>query len=681
MSKAAKQIKRVPKAREVQPAPFVQRPAVHIAALVLLALGVYASSLANGFVSDDLLQVVGNPLIADWHRIPEMFTRSVWAFRGATQDNYYRPMHFLVYSAVYHLFGLAPWAYHLLMLLIHAGTTALVYLFARRRLSGWQGAVLAGALFAVHPIHSEAVLWIASVPDAVMTLLVLAALYAFVISRGRPNMRATAPIAAFYLGALLTKETGAMLLPILIGCELLLLRRSLRELLTNARFYATLAAVSGIYLLMRHHALGAFLPGQGHYLQMGRKELFFTACSVAGKYLYKLVLPLGLNYWHDIETLSGPSLAWLAAFTACLTIIAGIVILRYSKARPEDAVAVLDRKARVSFFLFFTVISLLPALNLNGIGATPFGERYLYLPSAGFVLLIGELWNLLLPSLSPQRRTLAWSAALLVLCASSVQIVARIPAWRDYRAMLTRAVEQSPNVAHLQEELAQLLYEQGETDAAELHYRAALRLEPNARRHNALGAILVDKQQYSEAIREFRSAIALDPSLAVAHANLGTVLRRTGQSTLASAEYNEALRLDAASVQALSGLGEIEFRQNHAERAIMLYRRAIQADESYPGGHINLGFALVRQQQYQEAATELRRALELAPPQAALVDIHFNLGLAYRGLNLAEPAVREFQTVLRLRPDYEPARQHLLDIQQIIKSALSNPAPRPAAAR
>lgn len=226
------------------PAPFLERPAVHIAALVLISFGVYAPSLANGFVSDDILQVVANPLIADWRRIPEMFTRSVWAFRGATQDNYYRPMHFLVYSAVYHLFGLTPWAYHLLMLLVHAATTLLVYLLARRLLSGWQGAVMAGALFAVHPIHSEAVLWIASVPDAVMTLLVLAALYAFTILDGCPNMRATAAIAVLYFGALLTKETGAMLVPLLLGCELLLFRRSLRQLLANARFYAILAAVS-----------------------------------------------------------------------------------------------------------------------------------------------------------------------------------------------------------------------------------------------------------------------------------------------------------------------------------------------------------------------------------------------------------------------------------------------------
>lgn len=662
--------------------PFVRRPGVHIAALVLLAIGIYAGSLGNGFVSDDTPQIVKNPVIRDWGRVPEMFTHSVWAFEGPVRDNYYRPIHFLLYAVVYHLFGPEPGAYHLLAVLLHAAATVLVYLLARKCLAGWQAAFLAGALFAVHPIHSEAVVWAASVPDLAMTVFVLVAVHLFLRHNASPGIPAGGAIALLYLGAMLSKETGILLPLLLIGYELLFLRRTVRQLLANAWFFAVLLALSGVYIALRLHALGGFLPAQGAHLRMTPTEFFFTAGWVAGKYLSKLAVPLGPSYWHVIiDPMGGPTLPWLAGFSAWLALIGAIVILRCRQTGADVTARPSDSGSRISLFLFFIFVPILPALNLPGIGNSPFGERYLYLPSAGFVLLAAELWNLLLTWLPRRRQRLAWGAALLVLCTSSAQVIARVPAWRNDRTRLTEAIEQSPRSAHLQEELGQLLLEQGEIDAAEIHYREAIRLKPNARLHSGLGAILVDKQQYREAIRELRTAIVLDPSFALAHANLGTALTRAGESGLASTEYNEALRLEPANVQALSGLGEIEFRQDHPQQAIVLFRRAVQADESYPGGHINLGFALVRQQQYQEAVAELRRALEVAPRSPAVADIHFNLGVAYRGLNMAEPAIREFQIALRIRPDYEPARQHLLDIQRIINRAMSNPAPRPAAAR
>jgi hypothetical protein len=123
------------------PAPPVmerwwERPWLHTAALAALCLAVYATALGNGFVSDDNFQLLNNPLVKDWRRLPQIFGHSVWSLAGAANTNYYRPLQLLAYAAVYQLFGFDPRAYHLLVLLAHSATTVLVYLLARRWIVG-----------------------------------------------------------------------------------------------------------------------------------------------------------------------------------------------------------------------------------------------------------------------------------------------------------------------------------------------------------------------------------------------------------------------------------------------------------------------------------------------------------------------------------------------------------------
>lgn len=681
MAKAARQPKKACAPRLPASVPFVRHASVHIAVLIVVCLGVYALALANGFVSDDLVQITKNPLIRDWQRIPAIFTQSVWAFRGATRDNYYRPLQFFAYLVVYQAFGLQPWAYHLLMLVIHAAATVMIYLLARRCLAGWQGALLAGILFAVHPIHSEAVLWISSVPDALMTPLMLGAIYVFVASRAHPGLRATLAIALLYFAALLTKETGAMLLPLLLGCELLFFRRSFHQLLANGRFYAVLAAVSCAYLVLRCHALGGLAPAQGTYNHhLTGQQSFFTGILVAGNYLLMLLAPVGLNYWHATEAIGEPTLAWLVAFLACAAV--SVVIAGVGSQKGDIGVEAessrLAPKAR--FFLFLTAVPILPALNFNGIHGPLLAERYLYLPSAGVVLLAGALGSFAVTWCSAAQRKFAWIAVMTVLAAATTQVWLRVPVWRNEMTLAKRTLEESPDSADMHGYLARLLAERGEDAASINQYRVAVRLSPTAERHTNLGAALLAGKHYADAIAELRAALAEDPKLAAAHANLGQALEGTGQVQAAAAEYTEALRLQPKDAQTLTSLGNIESAAQHLDQAIGLYRRAIEADDTYAAAHIGLGFALVRRQQFSEAVVELRHGLDLQPEHPQACEIHHSLGVAYRGLNQVEPAIREFQAALRIRREFEPARQQLLEIQRILSNTSSPaPTPRPAA--
>jgi hypothetical protein len=213
-------------------------------ALAALAFLVYSNALSNGFAADDDSQLLSNPLVVNYREIPRIFGQDIWAFSkpvGATPSNYYRPIQILLYMALYYVGNFNPVWFHTVMLLIHVANTLLVFrlglFFLKNSEHAKEIALAAAALFAVHPIHNEAVVWVAVLPDIFMTLLALVMILLFVLQDARPTPRQIAVHAALFLVALFTKETAVVLLPLLAGYEWLYLGRDARQIWANRNFY------------------------------------------------------------------------------------------------------------------------------------------------------------------------------------------------------------------------------------------------------------------------------------------------------------------------------------------------------------------------------------------------------------------------------------------------------------
>lgn len=133
--------------------------------LFLLAFLPYSNIFLNQFVYDDGFQVVENPYAHSFKYLRQIFTTTVWSFQGAQGvTNYYRPMMTFGYLLTYKIAGLVPFGFHLVNILLEAIAVWLVFAILRR-LSGVRVAFVAAGLFALHPIHTEAVDWIAAVTD------------------------------------------------------------------------------------------------------------------------------------------------------------------------------------------------------------------------------------------------------------------------------------------------------------------------------------------------------------------------------------------------------------------------------------------------------------------------------------------------------------------------------------
>src|SRR3972149_946240 len=134
--------------------------------LFLLAFLPYANTLIAGFVYDDYPQLVDNPYVQSFSHLREIFASNVWSFQGAQgTTNYYRPLMTFGYLLCYKLFGPLPFGFHLVNVSLHAAVVWLLFFLTRRLFGSARIAFPAAALFALPPIHTESVAWIAGVTD------------------------------------------------------------------------------------------------------------------------------------------------------------------------------------------------------------------------------------------------------------------------------------------------------------------------------------------------------------------------------------------------------------------------------------------------------------------------------------------------------------------------------------
>jgi hypothetical protein len=151
------------------------------AVLVAVTLLVYSGALQNGFVWDDDVLVVHNSEIRSLAGVPGLFARDT--LPGRELGDYYRPLQTLSYAVDYQLWGLDPFGFHLTSVLIHAAAALLLYRLAARLLGAREPALAAALLWAVHPVHTEAVTYVSGRSDPLAAALMLASLLLF--ARGR----------------------------------------------------------------------------------------------------------------------------------------------------------------------------------------------------------------------------------------------------------------------------------------------------------------------------------------------------------------------------------------------------------------------------------------------------------------------------------------------------------------
>lgn len=385
------------------------------------ALVVYVGALWNRFALDDLYIVVLNPLVRSPSGLWHAFGASYWA--GNLNTTVYRPLAVASYALDW-IVGSAPW-FHAVNLLWHAAAAMLVAALAQR----WAGAVaglIAGLLFAVHPVHVEAVANVVGRNELMAAVFVLLAVYA-ALERASPLWSGV----AFAVG-LLCKE-NAIVLPVLVVWAWMVGLRAIPERRIVIRFAAGWTIVVAAYFTLRYVVFRSY--GEGIvavapvFIDQTPLVVRFTALAALGDVARLLLFPLHLRIDYSPQERTAvtdpvdPRL-WIGV----LVLVAWVLLL----------VLCLKRGRRLEAFgLGWVAIAYAPVANLLLPIGVLLAERTLYLPSVGLALAAGGF----LRGLAPRR--LAAAAGALVM-AGGARTALRVPVWRDNLTATASLLEDAP---------------------------------------------------------------------------------------------------------------------------------------------------------------------------------------------------------------------------------------------
>ena len=586
---------------------------IPILLLLLVSFAVYFNALSGDFVYDDEHQIVKNPWLRDFGNIPTIFSKSVWSFgEEENNSNYYRPMMHTVYLFNYHIFGLKPWGFHLVNILFHCGASVLVFLSIRKLLTEDRTSAspaylsppfIAAMLFATHPIHTEAVTWIAGLPDVAFAFFYLLSFYFYMLFRDGLKRGYLLSILSFSV-ATLFKEP-AVTLPILLIAYDHFAKKSDETLFAGIKRYIPYVVVSCVYLLVRYYALRSFAPLES-YTVLSTYEFIINVFPLFTEYLTSLLWPLNLNSWHTFHPIFS-----LNEAKGMISIVVAVLFF---------IVAVTTyRKNRLFFFgLLLYVIPLLPVFYIKAISGKPFAERYLYLPSAGFVFLLAIFLSWANEKLPRAFRTIP-IIFLLIGGVFSVGTITRNNVWKNNFNLWSDTVKKSP-------------------DSAEAHYN--------------LGIVYTFQGLWDRAMAQYRYSLELQPDSARAHTNLGFVYKSLGKLEEAAKETRYAVSMRPENTDYRNNLGDIYMRQGKIDEAVREFQGALKIKPNDIEAHNNLAAAYVNQGRSTEAEKEFGSVLSSKKiTETETIDAHYNRGIHYMDLDKLDDAVKEFQAVLKINPN------------------------------
>ncbi|MBI3447961.1 MAG: tetratricopeptide repeat protein [Acidobacteria bacterium] len=541
------------------------------AAAALVGALLYANTIPNEFVFDDIAVVRDNPFARDPSAVRDIFLSSYWAGAHGPAD-LYRPITILSLALNRAVTGEGAAGYHVVNALLHGLVSGAVVLLAMALgLPGGAG-LAAGLLFAAHPVHVEAVAPVVGRSELLAALSVLAAW--LVHLRARRGAGAFAATIALFGVGLLSKE-NAIVFPALAALAAVAPPhedRAGRPSRSRRLELAGLALLAGGYVAARAALVPAASmidPRSNVYASAGGATRLLTSVGVLGRYLGLLVFPrtLSADYsYRQIEAIGSPLdplfLASAAAHVALLA--AGLLLLR---------------RGRLSGLgILIYLVAILPASNLLVPTGTQMAERLLYLPSVGLCLAVAALFGEPPLSSRPALRRAGVGALALAIALFAARTVERNRDWSDQLTLFSRTAATSPRSAKVHFNYGHALGERGDHEAAIVEYRRALEIQGDLAeaRHN-LGRELLDRGDVRGAIDEIGAAARLDAALPDVRSDLGLALARAGRLAEAESAYRQQLALHPEEYAANMNLGILLLDRGDAAAAIPHLDLAVKA--------------------------------------------------------------------------------------------------------
>ncbi len=579
------------------------------AVIVLIVFLVYGRVLSGEFVYDDLLVIQQNPLITSFANLPTIFSSSYWDFldaEAASHVGYYRPLTMAFLMVGHALGGGEPMGFHILSLLAYAASCLAAWRFAARLTRSEAIGLAAGFLFALHPLHVEAVAWISSLHDPVSTTFAFLSLSAFLRWRDEGSKGLPWSSGVWLALALLSKDSAVAVLPLLVvidwGRDHLGGTEGDARITAIRRAYLPPVVVFAAYYLLRVFVFGDILAGFDRTTTdfgVGPGRLALLRVELLGGAMGLFAWPVELNLFRPFKPdlpAGDPSL--LVGVIGSVVFLGVLWLAWLKRWRPGLAM------------LLIIPAGLTPVLiSVASLGTFPLSDRFLFLAVIGFTLLLATVLFTYLP------RQAAIAVVVLIGIGYGIRAYTQTKYWKDEETLFTRAIEQNPRNPNVYWGMGRVLL-----DRYRLERGPNVLFEARARIDQAMD--LIEEYEISQLERR------------------KTDLFVTGDDSI---QTNLALGWAAFFEAEIDEFHDYETARAVFERAIELEHRFQPSSER---GHVGLGVAWMADDDPNLAGENLRLAIEINPnsPEA-----HFNMGLLLARLDEWAEAAEEFRTCLSLR--------------------------------
>jgi tetratricopeptide (TPR) repeat protein len=585
--------------------------------VVLVAVACYLDSLGGALLFDDLNAIVRNRAVR-WFDLEAIFGSPSW-IAGAGDQSLYRPVTTFTFAVDHAVHGLAPLGYHLVNVGLHAAVCVLLWHLLRRASGHPRVSLGAAVLFAAHPVHTEAV---ASVVGRAELLAALGALgaWALVLRSRRPGSRRgpwLAAAAAAVFAGVLSKENAATAVGIVAAADLVY--RGRREGVGPVARRAApdwLALLAGALaaLALRVAIMGrlGLTPPRLDNVVAGAPwaPRLMTVVGVVARAAGVLLWPFDLSADYSYAQIP------LVTSPADPVFLAGLLVLAISGAA---AVAGWRRSPDACFGVAFAALTYAVVSNAVVTTGTIMAERLLYLPSAGFCLLVAvgiETAARRLGRAAGPRAATAVTAALVLVWGAGT--VARNRVWSDPLVFAEALVADAPRSARSHRELALAYRERGRHTEAEAQIRQALAILPDsAVSLYDLGHVLMRAGRFDDAIAAYRRALEVQPDMVDAMINLANAYSARGDEAAAEEWFRRAIALRPDSADAHMNLANTLLRLGRMQEAEAEYRRALALEPRAVLARMNSGALLDAAGRHREAAAQYRAVIAAAPSPAA----------------------------------------------------------------
>lgn len=510
--------------------------------LILASIIPYLNRFGNTFVLDDFDFIVNWPLIRDWKNLPQFF---VGYQPPPGQEGIYSPLKTVFHAVNYHLFGLNPLGHHVVAILIHILGIVFVYkigcVLLNQRLAPWLGAVL----FAVHPVHVEAITVFTASVDSLGVAFLFISFYYYIQSQENKGKYVLSLI--FALIAVFTHELN-IVLPLLFGWYDYSLRKPKLSIKTILIKILPFFIIVFAYALCKHFVLGSVTRGQ--YVYGSFYLTMLITLKVWAKYVLICFFPNVLTHNHIISNgiYSFDQEDFNRFAVLSQSILDPQVLLSFALIVACFYVMKITWRNRpfVAFCVGWFFISLLPGSNIIPSGVY-FAERYLYLATLGFCLLFGWVFERgMVADRTIQRVPVmraCWMLFAAVLVLFTARCLQRNPDWKNDITLFESAVRANPQSALMRNDLGlnYLKFDQPQKALEKFHEALTIRHDDPVT-YFSMAEAYIQLEQHKEAEASLKKAIELNPKYADAYYNLAGLYALSNKHEDARKQLNLAMQ-------------------------------------------------------------------------------------------------------------------------------------------